>query len=173
MKKLLLIIIFLISCVESVLIKTNDFCINNKLEIKKEIKCHGNYSLSCGDIVCAKDRYKCQSLTVFSKTKNFQKNDQDLFFSRKNYESFFRLIKNCPQPKEYKWNPNDVCLNPKNCVKLSIHRMWSQLHECNCIGNYDIKCSSDYCASNRQACDGLKKAASFKYKKCKQTKNHL
>ena len=79
MKKILVIIIFLISCIECTKIKTKDFCINNKLEVKKEIKCHGNYSLSCGGIVCAKDRYKCQSLTVFSKTRKF----------RKNYESFF------------------------------------------------------------------------------------
>lgn len=173
MKKFLFIIIFLISCIECTKIKTKNFCINNKLEVNKEIKCNGNYSLSCGGIVCAKDQYSCQSLTQFSKTKYFQKNDQDYFFSRKNYESFLKLIKNCPQPQKYKWNPNDVCLNSKDCVKLSIHRLWSQLHECKCIGNYDIKCSSDFCASNSQACDELKKATSFKYKNCKQNKNYL
>ena len=45
----------------------------------------------------------------------------------------------------------------KNCVKLSIHRLWSQRIECKFKGKYNYKCNSDYCALNKEACDELKK----------------
>ncbi len=53
-------------------LKVTDFC--KKLEIDgKEQECNGTYSLSCAGILCAKDRYSCQSLRVLHVIKNIQK----------------------------------------------------------------------------------------------------
>jgi hypothetical protein len=87
---------------------------------------------------------------------------------RKNYESFMNKIKKCPEhtkPK-YKWNKNDVCLNTKNCLKTSIHRLWFtkiKLVECECIGRYGFECSRDYCGLDKRACDDKKKLVGIKY----------
>ncbi len=69
--KILVIILSIINLSECAL-KVTDFC--KKLEIDgKEQECNGKYSLSCAGILCAKDRYSCQSLRVFHGIKNIQK----------------------------------------------------------------------------------------------------
>jgi hypothetical protein len=149
-------------------IKVNDFCfqisINNGI-----IKCHENnkYNFDCGQDLCAIDRYSCQSIKLFATVKNFQRDEKSYLFFHNNFEKFIRSIKNCPKPPKYKWNPNDVCLKTKNCTKPI--RIWSNLFkpsECKCKGKYNHKCNSDYCASDKRACDYLKKIIRFKTKKC-------
>ena len=79
-------------------------------------------------------------------------------------------IKDCPQPPKYKWNLNDVCLNSKDCLKTTLWRIWSTLlipGECKCKGKHNYRCNNDYCALNKQACDGLNNQKSKKkIKKC-------
>jgi hypothetical protein len=151
----IIILIFSINWIKCTL-KVTDFC--EKLEINdREQKCKGNYSLTCAGILCAKDRYSCQSIRVLHGIKNIQKTEKDYVFLQNNFKAFMKLIQKCPKPK---WNPNDVCLNTKNCFQTSLWRIWSTLlkpGECKCRGKYNYKCKSDYCALDKQACDLLKK----------------
>ena len=70
-------------------------------------------------------------------------------------------IKECP---EYKWNPNEVCLNGLNCqelirlpYRLMNHRikMYKKI-TCKCPEKYSIQCSEKYCASDKRGCDETK-----------------
>ena len=146
-------------------IKVSDFC--NKIKIKgKEVECQQNYSSSCGEYLCAKDRYSCQNIKLYNSIKAIQKNERDYLLFENRLDLFLKLIKNCPKPLEYEWNPNDVCLNSKNCFNTRL-RIWSSVMkpiECKCRGKYALRCNSDYCGVGRQACDGLKNM--IKIKKC-------
>ena len=158
-----LILIFSINFSESTL-KVTDFC--KKLEIDgKEQECNGKYNLSCAGILCAKDRYSCQSIRVLHGIKNIQKTEKDFLLFQNNFEAFMKLIKKCPILPKYKWNPNDVCLNTKDCFQTSSWRIWSTLlkpGECKCKGKYKYKCNSDYCALDKRACDYVKQNNSTK-----------
>jgi len=153
----IILVIFSINLSECAL-KVTDFC--KKLEIDgKEQECNGKYSLSCAGILCAKDRYSCQSIRVFHGIKNIQKTEKDYLFFQNNFEAFMKLIKKCPKLPKYKWNPNDVCLIAENCFQTSLWRIWSTLFkpgECKCRGRYNYKCNSDYCALDKRACDYVK-----------------
>ena len=80
-----------------------------------------------------------------------------------------KLIKVCPKLPKYKWNSNDVCLNTNDCLQTTFWRIWStllKLDECKCKGKYNYKCNSDYCASDKRACDYLKQTKNLIIKKC-------
>ena len=116
-----------------------------------DFACYGEYIFTCSDFLCTKSQYTCHVLSLFSNLRGKHTN---------NYVSFMNKIENCSKQPKYKWNKNKVCLNTKNCLKTSIHRLWSsktKLIECKCIGKYNFRCNTDYCALNKQACDGLKK----------------
>jgi hypothetical protein len=155
--KILVIILSIINLSECAL-KVTDFC--KKLEIDgKEQECNGKYSLSCAGILCAKDRYSCQSLRVFHGIKNIQKTEKEYLFFQNNFEAFMKLIKKCPKLPKYKWNPNDVCLIAENCFQTSFWLIWSTLLkpcECNFRGEYNFKCDNNYCALDKRACDYVK-----------------
>ena len=163
MKIMIFIYIFIIvSFVESTILKNDDLCYPKE---EKELKCYDKYSFVCGDFLCAKNQYICHLLSLFSGLQGEH---------RKNYESFMTKIKKCPEPPKYKWNKNDVCLNTKNCVKPSIHRLWStkiKLVECECIGKFSFKCNSDYCGLDKKACDGLNKKKISGIKNCDHNNN--
>lgn len=94
-------------------IKVNDFC--HRIEIKgKKIDCNGDRNLSCTKMTCSKDRYSCQKLKFFSGKNNFKIYEHDGYdYLKKKIDLFKSQIKNCTKSLEYKWNPNDVCLNMK------------------------------------------------------------
>jgi hypothetical protein len=162
-----LIVIFSINWIECTF-KVTDFC--KKLEIYgKEQECKGKYSLSCADILCAKDRYSCQGIRLLHGIKSIQKTEKDYQFFKNNFEAFIKLIKKCPKQLKYKLNSNDVCLNTKDCFKSSLWRIWSTLlktDECKCRGKYNFRCNSDYCALDKQACDTLKQVKQSNITKC-------
>jgi hypothetical protein len=165
--KILIVIalIFTINWIECTL-KVTDFC--KKLEIdRNEKECKGNYSLNCGSILCAKDKYSCQSIRFLNGIKSIQKNEKDYLFFQNNFEALMKLIKYCPKLPNYKWNPNDVCF--KDCFQISFWRIWSNLlnvGECKCRGKYNFRCNTAYCALDKRACDELKKAKQSKITKC-------
>ena len=167
MKMILIILIFAINLIEC--IKVTDFCYKIKINDKKQ-ECQGNYTFNIADIVCAKDRYSSRSLRVFYSIRNIQRNKNDYIYLKNKYEIFMNQIKDCPQPPKYKWNLNDVCLNSKDCLKTTLWRIWSTLlipGECKCKGKHNYRCNNDYCALNKQACDGLNNQKSKKkIKKC-------
>ena len=167
MKEIIFIFILSIKLFQS--IKVTDFCYQISIE-KEVIKCKENkkYSYQCFEGLCSINRYSCQSIKLFSAVKDFQRNEKSYLFFLNNFESFVREIKDCPEPPKYEWNPNDVCLNTKDCMNTTI-RIWSNLlkpSECKCKGKYNHKCNSDYCASDKRACDYLKKIIRSKIKKC-------
>jgi len=153
MKGILILSLFLlIIFIECINLSPNDLCY---LKQGKDLKCPENINYNCGDFVCTKSQYNCHILSLFSKSIN--------------YVTFMSKIKDCPEPPVYKWKSNDVCLVRKECVKLTIHRLWSthqKLVDCNCIGKYKYKCkNSNYCASNIQACNHVIKKNDL-IKKC-------
>jgi hypothetical protein len=108
-------------------------------------------------------------LKLFSKVKHTQRKENEYIFFQNQYEAFMKLIKVCPKPPKYKLNPNDVCLNTKDCLQTTFWRIWSTLlkpGECKCRGKYNFKCNSDYCASDKRACNHLKKKKTAKIKNC-------
>ena len=118
--------------------------------------CHGKLNFGCSEFLCVKNQYNCQLLSMFSQNKM-------------KYLSFMNKVEDCPEPPKYKWSPNHVCVNVKQCVKPSVQRLWStqiKLIECKCIGKYNYICNEFYCGLNKQACDGLIKNKQFTAKKC-------
>ena len=166
---LTLILIFSINWIECTF-KATDFCKKSEIDgIEQE--CKSKYSLSCADILCAKNRYSCQGIRLLHGIKSIQKTEEGYQFFQNNFEAFMKLIVKCPKLPKYKWNPNDVCLNNKNCFPTSSWIIWStlfKLGECRCRGKYNYKCNSDYCALKKQACDSLKENKSNK--KCNRIK---
>jgi hypothetical protein len=164
--KLILLIIFSIKLLES--IKVTDLC--QKKEVKgNKPACQNIYNFNCDSNLCAKYQSSCQTInSLFRAKNNFYRYEKDFILYSIQYKSFLEQIKECPKTAEYKWKPNDVCLNTKDCVNTFI-TIWSlnqiKKRECKCIGKYSYRCNSDYCALNKQACDGLKNKKS-KYKKC-------
>ena len=159
---LVIYLFIIVSLIEGTILKIDDLCYP---KAEKELKCYGNYSFFCGDFICTKNQYICHVLSLFSGLRGEH---------RKNYESFMTKIKNCPEPPKYKWNKNDVCLNTKNCVKPSIHRLWSakiRLVDCKCIGKHSFKCNSDYCGLDKRACDGVNKKVMIGIKYCDHKNN--
>jgi len=141
-------------------IKVTDFCY--KIEIEGiEQECYGNLSLNCGGILCSKDRYSCQSLTVFNGIKNLQKNENHYLFFKHKFELFMTNIKECAKQPKYEWNLNDVCFIDKNsCFKAHGYGIWSSLltpNDCKCSGKYYNRCNSDYCALDKRACGEIKR----------------
>ena len=155
MKLKIILILFLVIKLMKCL-SYSDFCIPNEND---KIECGGIYNYACGDFVCAKNQYRCHLLSLFSGSKGKH---------RYNYESFVNKIHQCPEshllkrkPK-YIWSPNDVCLNPKDCVQSLFHRLWlprwtMKFGECKCSGKYSHKCSSDYCGLDERSCTELSK----------------
>jgi hypothetical protein len=165
-KEIIFILILSIKLIQC--IKVTDFCYQISIK-NEEIKCkeHNKYSYDCGQGLCAIDRYSCQSIKLFSAVKDFQRNEKSYQFFRNNFEKFIKIIKACTKPLKYKWNSNDVCMNTNDCFKAHGYGIWSILmkpDECKCTGKYNHKCNSGYCASDKRACDYLKKKT--KIKKC-------
>ena len=154
MKIKILLILLALNWIECLEVK--DFCYKLKTKVK-EFECNGDYSQSCGNGVCTKDEYNCKLIALY-------------YFFPNTLNQYMKHIKYCPKPpsETVKWKSNDVCLNTKDCVNTFI-TIWSlnqiKKRECKCIGKYSYRCNSDYCALNKQACDGLKNKKS-KYKKC-------
>ena len=159
-----MVLVYSIKWIECTL-RVADFC--EKLEIDgEEQKCNGKYSLSCADILCAKDRYSCQSIRILHGIKNIQKNEKGYLFFQNNFEAFMKFIRKCPKQPKYKWSPKDVCLNNKHCFQTSLWRtLWStpfKPDECKCRGKYNYRCNNAYCALDKQACDALKQDSNIK-----------
>jgi hypothetical protein len=151
-------------------IKVNDFC--HKIEINgKKIECNDDFNLSCTKMTCSTNRYSCQSLKFFSGINNFNIYGHDGYdYLKKKFDLFKNQIKNCTHSLEYKWNPNDVCLNIKISLQLdSLGIRLKKMKPDECDGKYNFKCNNFYCASDKRACDELKMAKNnSKINKCKQ-----
>jgi hypothetical protein len=153
-------------------IKVNDFCYQISIKYKV-IDCEENnkYNYDCGHGLCAIDRYSCQSLKLFSSVKNIEKNEAKKSYIKNNFKLFMSLIKDCKKSlKKYKLNLIDVCLKRKDCFKEHGFGIWSILmkpDKCKCKGKYNYKCNSDYCASDKRACDYLRRPKKvFAIKSC-------
>ncbi len=86
-----MVLVYSINWIECTL-RVADFC--EKLEIDgEEQKCNGKYSLSCADILCAKDRYSCQSIRLLHGIKNIQKTEKGYLFFQNNFEAFMKFIR--------------------------------------------------------------------------------
>jgi len=163
MKKIIILIqtLFLLFQFEEC-IKVTDFCY--KLEIHEKLsKCHGKFSLSCCDILCAKDRYSCQSLRLFAGIKNFQRTEQDYTKFNNIFQKFVSVIKNCTQPSLRQWTPNDVCSIRKDCAMTSALQHWLQFSRftfkknvCKCQKKHSYQCDKHQCTIDREACDYFK-----------------
>ena len=134
-----------------------DFCFQNIIENNDCIQKH---MFKCVENnLCSVDRYTCQRLIQFSRVKNSQK-----------FERFISLIEDCSEEPKYKWNPNDVCLNVKNCFSPSF---WGinggslfKPVECKCKKRFSFKCNSYYCASDHRACSELNQTKISSIQKC-------
>ena len=160
----LLVFYFLISYRDC--LNHTDFC-NGNLTDEKSLKCFGKFSFTCGGLLCSRDEKSCQQIDAFNSITSFRKISEKAFINYKNkLMAFLMLIKDCP---EYKWSENDVCLNTKDCFKISVISVWSiqmKLNECNCMGKFNFKCNSDYCATDKRLCDQLKIFKKSSIKKC-------
>jgi hypothetical protein len=146
-------------------LKHSNFCYYDKMK-GDTLNCQGiRYNLTCGDL-CAKDKVSCDSIELFRSVRNLQKYDRDYLYFKKNYESFMNQIKDCPERPKYKWNSNDVCLNAKNCFKMSMWSIHKKPDECKCGGKYNIRCNGDYCAVDKRVCGEVTKKRKINVKKC-------
>jgi hypothetical protein len=152
-----LILINFIEC-----IKVKEFCykprINNKL-----VNCHSMHSFECGSNLCSVDIKACQRIIIFS-TMTLAKEG----IHKERYKTFKSHIVNCtqPPPPKYKWSPNDVCMNTRDCKRPAYVKKWST-YRCKCGGRYSFNCNNNYCALNKHACQGLKSKPFEKIMKCK------
>ncbi len=46
--------------------KLKDFCFYDPTSINNEFECHGKLSFNCGGMLCSKNQYSCQVLSLFS-----------------------------------------------------------------------------------------------------------
>ena len=169
MKNIAIILLTIYSIKLMECFKATDFCQRKEIKGKKS-ECHGNFQLSCDNNFCAKDQSNCKNFILFRTLKNLYKYEKDFIIFENKYKTFLGHIADCPQPKVYKWNSNDFCLNSKDCV-TTFMKLWSfnqiKESECKCKGKHSFRCNTDYCALNKQTCDGLKNQKSKKeIKKC-------
>lgn len=159
MKKIILLILILAFELEDC-IKVTDFCYKLENE-EKAFKCHGNYSLSCCDVLCTKDVYSCQSLRLFSVTKNFQRTPQDYVKLKNRFDTFLSLIQRCTEPPKLNWTLNDVCSIKKDCTMKHSFGHWMKFSrfsfipiECKCSQKYKYECNKHHqCAVDKDACE--------------------
>ena len=96
-------------------LKPTDLCFPNE---NNKFECNGYHGYNCADFVCTRSQYSCHLLSLFSGLKGLHKI---------RYESFINNVADCP---DFHWNPDNVCLNTKDCKTQpfhlsSIHRFWS------------------------------------------------
>ena len=76
----------------------------------------------------------------------------------KKFKLFKSQIENC-DAKQYKWNSNDVCMNPKKCFekrRLPIRTGETYIMKqvkCTCNKKRGYKCHGSFCAQHKTACD--------------------
>jgi len=160
-----IIISFLILSIElNQCIKVADFCFqiinnhNNEL-----IRCEENieYKYGCHRGFCSLDRFSCLDINSFSTLKAKQIDEKSFMFFHNQFKVFMGQVKDCPEPSNYKLDPDHVCLNRKNCYPPSFWSIFGgpsllkKRYECKCRGTYSIRCSSDYCASDQRACNEI------------------
>jgi hypothetical protein len=147
--KIIIILFFSISLMQC--FKLKDFCFYDPTSINNEFECHGKLSFNCGGMLCTKNQYSCQVLSLFSMLDGIH---------NKRFISFMDKIKDCIEPPKYKWNVNHLCLNTKECFKplVSVWSFKMKPIKCKCKGKYSYNCNNDdYCGLNKHACSGLKK----------------
>jgi hypothetical protein len=147
LKLKILLIIFSIKLMEC--IRVTDYCQKTEIKGKINAECQNIYNFYCDSNLCAKYQSSCRTInSLFRSKNNLYRYEKDFIKISMKYKSFLKQTKECPNPTEYKWKPNDVCLNTKRCVNTFI-TIWSfsqiKKRECKCKGKYSYKCSSDYC----------------------------
>lgn len=155
--------------------KPNDFCFVSektctgkydsknryKIECKKS-KCETPLSFQCDDNYCAVSEAACDKLMEINYLfKIYLKSSVSNFKFQKGYRHFFHNVRNCSQ-KQYEWNPNDVCINGKNCYHAhsSSMRLLGKVKlfipiNCPCPKDFTYRCGTTYCVTHQRACDEL------------------
>ena len=111
MKKIIFLFFIVSKLMECTHLKYDNYCYKIN-----DFVCFGEYIFTCSNFLCTKSQYTCHVLSLFS---NLRGKHTD------NYVSFMNKIENCSKQPKYKWNKNKVCLNTKNCLQTSIHRLRS------------------------------------------------
>ncbi len=74
--------------------KPNDFC----FQTETQIKCEEQYHFKCGPKICSRDKYKCQSLKLWSTLNSQIKLDKDESEISYEFLKFVQRIDDCPMP---------------------------------------------------------------------------
>ncbi len=182
-KNIILILFFIVHLTLS--LKSIDFCIakqeackgfydeKHEYKIKCEpIKCHTEFSYDCGSSVCSRNIITCNgyknALSKFMKIVNLihYKNPKlaAKYLKEKNKTQIItKHIKYCQN--NFKFTPNDFCLNGKNCVEMRKDLIGFGFNyrslitakkvDCKCPASKSFKCDK-YCATDSIACDYYK-----------------
>ena len=74
--------------------KPTDFC----FQTETQPKCEENYHYKCGPNICSRDKYKCQSLKLWSTLNSQIKIDKDASEISYEFLKFVQRIDDCPLP---------------------------------------------------------------------------
>ena len=120
---------------------------------KYQVNCPLRYNFTCMSDKCTMDANVCTMLKNF-RSKIIGKEFKILKTHLVKYSEFIREIKQC----ESDWQPNEVCLRPRNCQKLvfnnSTRKFNLKSEKCKCTGGkHSTECSnSRVCGTNKHVC---------------------
>jgi hypothetical protein len=174
MLKYFIIIVLIVSEINSLSSSITDFCfsidteckgdysINGVYKTKCQKECKGKYEHKCSYDICGLNNKSCDS---------YNKNSRLLGLMHLSLQS---KIKTCPLTT-YKITKNDFCINDLNCfefryslTKMGFNRIKKPV-ECKCKGINSYKCSKDLCSINDKACILFNKMQSNDKKTVKRT----
>lgn len=156
MKFIFFNLIILITAIDS--IKIEDYCFKSE-----ETECSEyDFTVECGKDLCTRNKYACNSLSLFSSIAFHIKKQADFDRFIEAYRLILFSIKECTSKL---WQPDDLCLKGMRCFyKQKIpHRLINKKVRlvkylpCMCIGDYKHQCSHSglYCAKSKYACSYL------------------
>jgi hypothetical protein len=162
MSKYFIIIVLLVSEINSLHSNITDFCFSIDTECKGDYSLNGDYKTKCEKLCSGKFDYKCdQDFCALNKEscEIFNRKSQVL---RLMHFSFKEKIKNCPV-NSHKISKKDFCINTKNCSenKLKLSRNGFVLNKqskvCQCNGKHTYECGQSVCTKSDKACNILSK----------------
>ena len=184
-KKISLILLFLLTFHLTIGLKSTDFCIpNDQKECKgyydrhkqyqmkcNTIKCHGTLSYECGSDICSNNMIDCikyDEIKLISnkpfRTRTMMSTTSIKQLKEKNdFDLLNRQIKKCKY-KLYKFKSTDFCLNGRICRIILRYRHQKVIEkiDCQCPKEQSFKCDK-FCTSDSLACDYFKSNENKQY----------